>query len=59
MFNDDDGISFIHQTVKDLKQKIDIVEMQTGRRLVQNKHRLSGPTLAQLPRKLDPLGFSP
>ena len=48
------GIAQLHQ---DLEQFLDVGEMQSGRRLVENVNRPPGRALCQLGRELHPLRF--
>ena len=36
VLDDDDRVSLLHETVEHLEQLVDVVEMQAGRRLVEN-----------------------
>ena len=50
MFDHDHGVAFLDQPVKDFEQEGDIVEMQAGRRFVENQHR---PILVLLNEVMD------
>ena len=55
MLNNDDRISFIHQFLYNLQQYIDILEMQSRCRFVENIKCLSGIFLCQFSSQLDSL----
>ena len=59
VFNDDDCIADVRQSLKNLYQLADVGKMKTGRGLIQDIDRLSRTSPAQFRRELDPLGFSP
>ncbi|AFL74418.1 hypothetical protein Thivi_2478 [Thiocystis violascens DSM 198] len=54
----DHGIALIAEAVQHVEQMLDIVEVQSGRRLVQDIERASGVALGKLTAELDPLGLA-
>ena len=50
VFDDDDRIAECSEPVENVEQLANVVEMQTGRRLVQDVERLARPLLDQLVR---------
>src|SRR6185437_13113902 len=50
VLDDDDGVAVVAQAMQHRQQHFDVVEMQTGRRLVQNVERAAGIALGQLER---------
>ena len=58
MFDNQNGIAFLHQFVQYIHQHTDIFEMKPGSRLVQNVDRPAGIAFGQFGRQLDPLAFA-
>ena len=54
----DDGVAGIDQPVENTEQLRHVVEVQTGRRLVQDVERLAGRTLRELGRQLHALSLA-
>ncbi|MNC34463.1 hypothetical protein D3C75_828980 [compost metagenome] len=59
VLDDDYGVAPIPQLVQHLEQLLDVVEVQTRGRLVQDIEGLAGVALGELPRQLDPLRLAP
>lgn len=55
VLNHHDGIALIAQLVQDFQQLLDIGEVQTGGRLIEDIQRLAGTALGQLARQLHAL----
>lgn len=55
MLDDHDRVALISQTVDHFEQKRDVVEVQTGRRFIEDIKSPTGVALAQFQRKLDAL----
>ena len=55
VFNDGDGVAFIHQFLKDIDQALNVGRMQAGRGLIQNVKRVTVGRLDQLLRQFDTL----
>ena len=47
VLDDDDGIAFFHQPVEHIEQSLDVGEMETGGRFIENKDRLARVALSQ------------
>ena len=60
MFDNDNRMTFIDQGIESLQQRLDIMKMQTGRRLVKDEKRRFLFLLAQIASKFscDP-GYCP
>src|SRR3954471_2841104 len=58
VFDDHDGIALVAQPMQDVEQLRYVVEMQPGRRLIEDVQRPSGRTLRQLTCELYTLGFA-
>ena len=58
MLDHDDGVACIHEAVQDLKETLDVGEVKTRRRLVEDVERSPGGAPAQLRRQLDALRFA-
>src|SRR3954465_7371662 len=58
VLDDHDGIALIAQPMQDVEQLRYVVEMQSGRRLIEVVQRPSGRTLPQFTRELYPLRFA-
>src|SRR5690606_28820472 len=59
VFDDDDGVSGVDQLLQDVKQLVNVGEMQPGRRLVENVYGLARRTFRKLFCELYPLGLAP
>ena len=55
VLDDDDGVAMVGQAVQYLEQHFDILEVQTGRRLVQDIQGASGIALGEFQGQLDAL----
>lgn len=55
VFDDDNCIAVIAQSMQHAQKLLDIVKMQTGRGLVENVKGLPGVALGKLTSELDPL----
>src|SRR5205807_2090373 len=55
VLNDDDRVTAIDEPLQDAKQQPNVVEMQSGRRLIKQIERFAGFGASQLGGKLDPL----
>src|SRR4026208_1175907 len=53
VLDDEHGVATIHQAGQDLEQTLDIGEVQTCCRFIQNVHGTSGAAPAQLTTELD------
>ncbi len=53
-----DGVAVLDQLLQHLQQLARILEVQAGRRLVEDVERLAGGPFRQLLRQLDPLGLA-
>ena len=58
VFDDDDRVAQVRQPVHDRKQFGDVVEVQPGRRFVQQVQRPAGVGSGQLRGQFDPLGLA-
>src|SRR5690606_5024103 len=58
VLDDDDRVAFVDQSLQHEKQLADVLEVQAGRRLVENVDRPSGRSLLQLGGELDALGLT-
>ena len=59
MFNDDDGVAFIHQALQHPQQQIYIVKVQPSRRFIKDIQSVPSRTLTQLASQLNSLCFAP
>ena len=59
VFDHDDRVPLLDETVEDLEQLVDVVEMQAGRRLVEDVERLARVGPGQLGGEFHPLRFAP
>ena len=50
VFDDDDRVTVVAQSVQHFEQLLDVVKVQPGGWLVEDVERLSGVSLRQLPR---------
>src|SRR5207244_3755539 len=57
VLNDDYGVPGINESMPDMQQLLDVVEVQAGGRLVENVEGLTGAAFAQLAGQLDSLGL--
>src|SRR5450631_3856024 len=55
----DDGVAVVAQSVQHREQQVDVVEVQAGRRLVEDEERAPRVALGELERKLHALRFAP
>src|ERR1700683_42164 len=55
VLDDHDGVAFIAQAVQDVEQLLHVVEVQTGRRLIEYVERAAGGALGQLAREFHAL----
>jgi len=53
----DDGVTAGPEAEEDLEQSVDVGEVETGRRLVEEEEGLAGRGSGELERDLDPLGL--
>ena len=58
MFDHNDGVAFVHQSLEHEQQFAHILEMQAGGRLIENVHGFAGGTALQLSGELHALGFA-
>ena len=58
VFDDDDGIAAIAQAMQYAEQLFDVMEVQAGRRLVEDIQRVTRVAFRQFFRKLDALCFT-
>ena len=58
VLDDDDRVAVIAQAVQHAQQQVDVVEVETGRRLVEDVERAPGVALGQLERELHALRFA-
>lgn len=58
MFDDDDTITFLDKSIKDIEKLLDIREMKTCRRFIEDIEGLTSRALCEIESKLDTLGFS-
>ncbi|MNT06822.1 hypothetical protein D3C72_1415040 [compost metagenome] len=58
MLDDDDGVAVVDQFLKHLQQLAGVLEMQAGRRLVEDVEGLAGGAAGQFLGQLDPLGLA-
>ena len=58
MLDDDDRMSFLDQGVEGFQQSLDVMEMQTGRRLVKDEKRRFLLLLAKIVSKFHTLVFT-
>ena len=58
MLDDDNRIAGVNQSIQNLEQFADIVDMQTGGGFIQYINGFAGFFLAKLAGELYPLGFS-
>ena len=58
VFDDDDGVPAVHELLQYRGQTVDVGDVQSGRRLVQNIDGLSGCPFGQFGRQLDALGLA-
>src|SRR5207302_4086995 len=58
VFDDDDRVSLIHEAMQYLQQQPDILEVQSGRRLIQDVQRATRVPLGELSRELHALGLA-
>ncbi len=58
MFDDEHGISLLNQPIENHQQFLDIIEVQTGGRLVQKIQRAAGVASRQFRRESYALGFA-
>ena len=54
----DDRVPLLDETVEHFEQLVDVVEVQAGRRLIENVEGLARVGACQLGGQLDPLGFA-
>ena len=52
------GVALIDQTTEHVQQLADVLEVQAGRRLVEDVDGVAGAAFGQLTSELDPLGFA-
>src|SRR5262249_34569234 len=55
VLDDDHGVSLLDELVQDVEELLDVVEVETRRRLVEDVDRAPGRFLGELLRQLDPL----
>jgi hypothetical protein len=58
VFDGDDGIPFLDETVQDVEELGDVGKMESGRRFVQNIEGFGGRTLREVERELYALRFA-
>ena len=58
VLDDEHGVATVHQAAQNLEQALDIREVQTGRRLIQNVQGASRAAPAQLAAELHTLGLT-
>ena len=58
VFDDDDRVAQIGETVQDFEKLFHVFEVQSGGRLVEEIERLTGLALAQFASELDALRFA-
>src|SRR5262249_47979834 len=58
VFDDDDGVAGVDESVQYVEQAADVFEVQAGGRLIQDVYGLAGGAAAQLLRQLDALGLA-
>jgi hypothetical protein len=58
VFDDDHGVPLVDESIEHIQQLARVLEMQPGRRLVQDVEGAPGTPARQLAGELDPLGFS-
>jgi len=59
VFDHDHRIPPVCESVENIEEPLNICKMEACGGLVENVNGSSGLALAQLPRQLDPLGFTP
>ena len=59
VFDHDDRVPLLDETVEDLEQLVDVVEVQARRRLIEDVERLARVGACQLGRQFHPLRFAP
>ena len=55
VLDNDDGVAAVGKALQDAEQFLDVGEVETGGRFVQDVHRAAGGSSGQLGRELDPL----
>ena len=58
VLDDDDRVALVDQALEDVEQLADVLEVQAGRRLVEDVDGAAGGSLLQLGRELDALGLT-
>ena len=58
MFDHDDRVAPIHQSIQDIQQPANVVKVQSGGRFVQQIKCLTGIDAGQLSGQFDPLRFA-
>ena len=59
VLDDDDRVAVVAQTMQHFEQLFDVVEVQAGRRLVEDVERLPRVAFRQFTRQLHPLRLAP
>ena len=58
MFDDNYGVSLLHQAIEHVDERTNVLEMQSGSGFIENIHRAAGVTLGEFGSQLHSLAFA-